>query len=289
MKTQLFSLFRIAACAVGAVLFLSARVAPAGTVEDALEQERRQQTGTAITIVFDNSGSMNDDNKLVQAKAAFGSWLKAIPEDYKLSLITFENNGTIRVPLGEGQRENIAQQVAGLRASTNTPICASLRLAVTQIEERRAKVTPYERHVVLIFTDGEENGDSRGIRGVQEDIGGLRAANIEVVGIGFHGEGDYMGKVATRYCNANDEAQLRRGLSAVDAEIGTGDDLVVTAADLEAMKKAPVRPQGKPALADLPRPNPATPARRGIHMPMVFVILLVFFGLRAIGRMVSGK
>ena len=289
MKTQPFSLSRLAVWILASVLLLGARTAPAENVEETLERERRQQTGTAITIVFDNSGSMNEENKLVQAKAAFSSWLKTIPDDYKLSLITFENNGTIKVPLSEGQKERIAAQVAALKASTNTPICSSLHLASKQIARRRNEVTPYERHVVLIFTDGEENADRRGIPGVQQDIRALRASNIEVVGIGFHGQGDYMGAVATRYCNASDENELRRGLSTVDAEIGSGDDLVVTPQDLEAMKQPVKARKSSRAVADLPAGTaaPSSKAPFGLGRMIVVVTALVLF--RAFIKRFSGK
>ena len=39
---------------------------------DALTRERDQQTGTAITILFDNSGSMKGE-KIRQAKSAFSA------------------------------------------------------------------------------------------------------------------------------------------------------------------------------------------------------------------------
>jgi len=121
---------------------------------DALRREREQQTGTAITILFDNSGSMEGE-KIRQAKSAFRAWLTTVPEDYKYSLITFEDNGRLAVPLGEHTREIVAQRVAELRANTDTPICGALRIAREQIEKRRREVTLYERHVVLIFTDGQ--------------------------------------------------------------------------------------------------------------------------------------
>lgn len=214
---------------------------------DALVREREQQTGTAITILFDNSGSMKQENKIGQAKAAFRSWLQSVPADYKFSLITFEDNGRLRVPLGERTRDIVAQTVAKLDANTSTPICGALRIAREQINKRRREVTPYERHVVLIFTDGQETVDSRGINGVRQDIAALRSQTVEVVGVGFHGEGDYMNGVATRFALANNEQELKQGLAKVDAEVGGVDDLVISNDDLAALKKfnaPPVQPIG---------------------------------------------
>jgi Mg-chelatase subunit ChlD len=230
-------------------------------VSDALTREREEQTGTAITILFDNSGSMNQENKINQAKAAFRAWLQNVPSDYKFSLITFEDQGRLQVPLGEKTRDLVARRVAALVADTSTPICGALRIAREQIEKRRREVTPYERHVVLIFTDGEENVDPRGIDGVRAEITTLRRDMVEVVGVGFHGEGDYMNGVATRFALANDERELKQGLAKVDAEVGSVDDLVVTAEDLAALKNfqaSPIQPVTAAAVPDtVPAPPPA--------------------------------
>jgi Mg-chelatase subunit ChlD len=219
-------------------------ILPLRAQDDALTRERDEQTGTAITILFDNSGSMRGD-KLKQAKRAFRAWLQTVPADYKFSLITFEENGRLTIPLGERTRDLVAERVAKLEARTSTPICGALRIAREQIEKRRREVTPYERHVVVVFTDGQETGDPRGARGVQEDITALRKQTVEVVGVGFHGQGDYMSGVATRFALANNEQELKQGLAKVDAEIGGVDDLVVTEADLTALGKydaPPVQP-----------------------------------------------
>jgi uncharacterized protein YegL len=234
---------------------------------DPLVREREQQTGTAITILFDNSGSMKGQ-KIVQAKAAFQSWLQTVPAEYKYSLITFEDKGRLTVPLGENTRDTVAQRVAKLEARTSTPICGALKVAGAQIEKRRREVTPYERHVVLIFTDGQESDDKRGANGVREEIEKLRKQTIEVVGVGFHGEGDYMKGVATRFALANSEQELKQGLAKVDAEIGGVDDLVVSNEDLAALKKfkaLPVQPVS--AVAVEPTASTTEPVSPATHNP----------------------
>jgi uncharacterized protein YegL len=219
---------------VALALILMTPVASAESIKAKLDKEYKQQTGTAITIIFDDSGSMSG-KKITQAKAAFKSWLETAPNHYRFSLIHFANNGRLAIPLGENTRRAVASKVASFSARYGTPICAALAIAQNQIRKRRAKVSPYERHVVLLFTDGKESG-RRGNRGVQEDIRMLRNESVEVVGIGFHGQGDYMDGVATRFFSATDQEQLHKGLSAVDAEIGDISDIKVTDADLLVMK-----------------------------------------------------
>lgn len=256
---------------------------------DPLARERDEQTGTAITILFDNSGSMKGD-KIVQAKSAFRAWLQTVPADYKFSLITFDDNGRLAIPLGERTRDLVAQQVAKLQPRTSTPICGALRIAREQIEKRRREVTPYERHVVVVFTDGQETADPRGVRGVQQDIEALRRQTVEVVGVGFHGQGDYMNGVATRFALANNEQELQQGLAKVDAEIGGVDDLVVSEADLAALRKfnaPPVQPiaaVAEPSAESAPAdpstaPVPGAP-KKGIPFGWIFMAVIAWLVLR---------
>jgi uncharacterized protein YegL len=271
-------------------LFLALVAAPAQET-DALTREREEQTGTAITILFDNSGSMKGE-KIKQAKAAFRAWLQTVPAEYKYSLITFEGNGQLTVPLGEKTRDLIAQRVAQLNANTSTPICGALRIAREQIEKRRREVTPYERHVVLIFTDGQETADPRGAEGVRADIAALRKQTVEVVGVGFHGEGDYMNGVATRFALANNEQELKQGLAKVDAEIGGVDDLVVSAEDLAALKKFQAPPvQAISAVAEpeatAEPTGPAStsaPQKRGLSMGWIITAIVAWLVLRGFSK-----
>jgi len=263
---------------------------------DALTREREEQTGTAITILFDNSGSMKGE-KLQQAKSAFSAWLKTVPAEYKFSLITFEGKGQLTVPLGEKTRDLIAQRVAKLNANTSTPICGALRVAREQIEKRRREVTPYERHVVLIFTDGQETADPRGENGVRADIAALRAQTVEVVGVGFHGQGDYMNGVATRFALANNEQELMQGLAKVDAEIGGVDDLLVSPEDLAALKRyqapavqpisasaAPVTAEAEPIQVDTPSQAPPASGKKGFPLNWIIIAVAAWFILRTLSN-----
>jgi len=201
-----------------------------------LDAEALSQTATALTVIFDTSGSMNDSNKLNQAKRAFAAWAAELPEDYRLGLIHFQRGkGKIAVPLGEGNRAKIVQSVKAFGASGKTPICECLKLSLKSVTERRHSHSPYERHVVVVFTDGAETIDPRLNKGVVEEIKRLRRAQIEVVGIGFHGEGDYMKSATTKYYSAKDETQLAKALSKVDAEIGDNADIDISASELKMM------------------------------------------------------
>ncbi|HSI84037.1 MAG: VWA domain-containing protein [Candidatus Methylacidiphilales bacterium] len=262
--------------------------------ESNLDAEYASQTGTAITIIFDNSGSMQG-SKMTEAKQAFKWWLeKAAQPDAKeastaWSLVTFDNGGQIEVPFSPdaASSRRIAIAVDRLDARTNTPIVASLNVAMKQINTRRAKVSPYQRHVVLLFTDGQENADKGGTEAVIRTILAMRAASVEVVGIGYYGDGDYLDRAVTRYYSASSERALRAGLAKVDAEVDLGGEVFVTQADLHAMQTLPgpaansTLQEGSIIVPHIPRPGstPSSniiPRQRSMKDNMALAFLFTF-------------
>lgn len=213
----------------------------ADELDTILAAERDSQTATAISIIFDTSGSMLDDNKLNEAKSAFSKWIDELPDSYSLGLTWFvAGQGQSAVPLAAGVRDEVAEAVANARAGGKTPIAQCLEIVGADIEKRRTEFSPYERHVVVVFTDGMETVNRRGNRQVVDEIEKLRSKMVEVVGIGFHGQGKYMAEAATKYFDAKNEAELVAGLSEVDAEIGTDADIEITRRDLVYMGKAKI-------------------------------------------------
>lgn len=218
-------------------IFLSLLVSAFSATEEQLNQEQQSQTATAITIIFDNSGSMSKENKLQQAKTAFSAWLEGQSEQTRFSLIHFEGGGKLAVPLGEGNRGQVIRKVSKLKARGKTPIVSSLKLAHKNIQSRRASFSPYERHIVVVFTDGYESLDKRGNKGVELTIKDLVRDNIEVIGIGFHGQGKYMRKVASQYFDANNTTELKQSLNQVEAEIDPNTEVELSEQDKKLMQE----------------------------------------------------
>jgi len=210
-------------------------------IDRALAAEKAEQTATAISIIFDTSGSMADNGKMAEAKSAFAKWLQNLPDTYRLGLVDFhDGGGRLAVPLGPDQRAAVAAHVAATQPYGKTPIADCLKIVMEQIVQRRSEQSPYERHVVVVFTDGIETVDPRGNKGVTSEIMKLRNLLVEVVGIGFHGEGNYMAPAVTRYFEADNEAQLVAGLSAVDSEIADDSAIEITASDLALIQKTKI-------------------------------------------------
>lgn len=235
----------------------------------ALQEEQDAQSGVAVSIVFDDSGSMNDNHKLVMAKRAFQVWIEHAPESYRFGL-TALNAGKL-VPLQRNDRPQILKAVNGLEAKGGTPLADTVAQTAAEIRQRRAKGALYERQVVVILTDGEDT-TRRGIKGVQEEIRKLRADRVEVIAFGYQGEGDYMKGSATHFYSPENEADISKGLNAIGSEIGDTSDVVVddaTRAQMQQTASSAVLPPSATIAAVQPAATPAPTVRSTPFSPYV--------------------
>jgi len=252
-------------------------VASADEAANRLEAERLDQSGTVITIIFDDSGSMRGE-KIEQAKTAFREWLGTVPGDYRIGLVAL-NGGTLSESR-RGNKSEVADAVAKIRANGGTPLADTIAGVMKNIRQRQ-KQLPFERHVLVVFTDGEDS-TNRGAAGVREELRKASQNLVETVGIGFHGQGDYMSGVATRYFDAGNTEELRRGLEKVDAEIGDTTDIVISDDILRDMKTI-----GLASLANSSAPVPA-PAPVPASPPGVRINPLVLgFGILVAAMVIS--
>ena len=202
--------------------------------ENPLDEEFASQTGTAYTIILDDSGSMQANNKFTQARNAFLEWVETIPDGNTWAFFALNNTG-ISLPFTKNGKEKAKNALLSASPRGGTPIVRTLALALNNIRKRRNAITPYERHVVVILTDGHETAHPMRNRGVQKALQELRAENVEVYGIGFHGEGDYMDGHATHYFMANDKEQLSKGLATVGAEVPIDVEFEISEDEQKAM------------------------------------------------------
>jgi hypothetical protein len=254
--------------------------APA-TATDRLEAERLEQSGTVITIIFDDSGSMAG-SKIAQAKTAFRQWITSVPANYRLGLVAL-NAGSL-VPLGRDNRPALLQAVDRISPSSGTPLARTIRSAIAEIDRRRGVVGPYERHIMLVFTDGQDS-TSEGVAGVQRELARASSAGVETVGIGYHGEGAYMRTAATRYYDANDLNELQRSLAKVDAEIGDTSDIVIDARTRATMQQvAALSVPTSTTTAPDSKPGASKPRHRSSFRFSVFFVIIGWLVLRSFMR-----
>ena len=266
-----------------AVLLAAVSVArPQGTTFDsawnarmaALQEEHDAQTGVAVSIVFDDSGSMNDSHKLEMAKKAFRAWIEHAPDSYRFGLVTLNEGEPVK--LQRNDRAQILAAVNGLEAEGGTPLADTVARVGGEIRQRRKAGAAYERQVVVILTDGEDTS-RRGIKGVQEEIRHLRRDGVEVIAFGYQGEGDYMRESATHFYSPENEQDISRGLNAIGAEIADTSDVVIDDATRAAMQTvsasdvpggnaaAPAAARGTPFSPDREPPSAAAPTPAAPH------------------------
>lgn len=257
------------------ILLLAPLLAAAGDAMSKLEEERLDQSGTVITIVFDDSGSMEGD-RINQAKAAFREWVLTVPDDYRIGLVAL-NAGKL-CDWSRGNKSQVADAVAKIRVSGGTPLADTIGRVLADIKKRQ-QALPFERHVLVVFTDGEDSS-TRGIAGVREELAKASRQLVETVGIAFHGHGDYMSDAATRYFDANNKEELRQGLQKVDAEIGDTKDIVISDEILREMKTVNSGSAPPAAAASVSATTPARTKSGGGAVGYIFVAVIVIFLLR---------
>ena len=245
----------------------------------ALQEEHDAQAGVAVSIVFDDSGSMDDNDKLVMAKKAFRTWIEHAPDTYRFGLEAL--NAGVLVPLQRHDRAQVLAAVDHLRASGDTPLADTIAQTAKAIQKRRAAGAEYERQVVVVLTDGEDN-TRRGPKGVQQEIRALRASGVEVIAFGYQGEGDYMRGSATHFYSPENGQDIGKGLDAIGSEIGDTSDVVLDDATRAQMQKVaaatPVAPASlvtptptesdhrvQPFSPDTATPEPTRPSRQSVQ------------------------
>lgn len=235
----------------------------ANTPQEELDQEYNSQSGTAIHIVFDDSGSMADNHKIEDAKQAFDQWLSGIPVDTKISL-TAINAGRL-AQLEPANRDKVRNAVNLLRANGRTPLAKTIKEAANEIVQRRKEVTPYERHIILVVTDGEDTdvGPAETAKLVSNISNQL---SVETVSIGLGGAGNYLKGASGKYFDANDRKSLLNALSQVNSEVDSTTEPVVSEEIAKRMEQMASTPKptatASPAGTVAPSQQPQNPPQK---------------------------
>jgi Ca-activated chloride channel family protein len=114
-----------------------------------------------IMLVIDVSGSMNDDNKIEEARQAALAFLDGMEPNNRVGLAFFNNEYQVRVPLGlfEQNGQQIRSHIQSMRADGGTELYDAIRQAVSTIntEDDSERI-----RAVVILSDGQDTGE-RGV------------------------------------------------------------------------------------------------------------------------------
>ena len=192
----------------------------------------------SVAIVLDTSGSMDDDHRLADAKAAAYSLIDRLGPDDELALITYATSAELILPLARAtdeQRGMARRAVASMTASGGTNISGGLGVGADALAAAHTSL----RRIVLI-SDGEP---TEGLgSGLQVDprpliaYAGRRAADgtsITSVGVGLTFREDIMAGIASAGRGNYYFVEQAGDLSAMFArELGRLGETVVVDGDL---------------------------------------------------------
>ena len=188
----------------------------AGTLhayENGIEQEkvdffslRDSSPELWVSLVIDVSGSMNDDNKLREAKEAAKAFIARLRSKDRTAIITFSNVVTLhQQPTGDPGILNRA--IDSLTAQGPTRLYDGIARGVQEVLRGRVG----GRRAVIVLTDGEDTGSQTSLESaIQPAV--EAAVPIYTIGVGREIKEDILSSVANqsgaRYYQATQAAQL---------------------------------------------------------------------------------
>jgi Ca-activated chloride channel family protein len=174
-------------------------------------------------LMIDGSGSMLESGctdgrtKIDVAKEAVTAFVKKVPADANIGVLTFENMGiSEKVALGKN-RGQVLRAIKSIDAGNGTPLNTALITSFTAVEEHAKSQLGYGEYHIVIVTDGEANygEDPR-----QTVYSILEKTPVAIHTIGFCIDAGHSLNMPgfTDYRSANSVDELTKGLSSVLAE-----------------------------------------------------------------------
>ena len=137
-----------------------------------------------VILALDTSRSMNWSEATDRARQVSLAVLASMdPRAVQVGLVTFDDDGRLRVPL-TGEHANVAAAVAAAEAWGDTRLGAGLRAAVDELGSERGD--GMARRLIVIVTDGGHTDAAEDVARVSR---AARAAGIRIMAVAFpHGD-----------------------------------------------------------------------------------------------------
>jgi Ca-activated chloride channel family protein len=146
-------------------------IPPADVIVAAKNAWAQNRKRADIVLVVDISGSMQDDNKLDQAKAGLGTFLQRILPEDRLGLVSFSSKARVEVepaPLSQN-RVQLDDAIQRLQPEGKTAIYDALMTAKATLDQIPADKEERIKAIVLL-TDGEENASSTSFERLKQEF-----------------------------------------------------------------------------------------------------------------------
>jgi Ca-activated chloride channel homolog len=172
-------------------------------------------------FVFDGSGSMLDDNKIIEAKKACTIFINSLPENINVGLIVFDNNRRADhdfnevIPLSPINKQKLLDAIKAIDPNSGTPLGEAIVFAVNRLKEQRKLQMGYGEFRLIVITDGQANGK------VEIKDAGLLAMQkaVPIYTLGFKMDSDHeLYKWSLWHATANTQEELVKGLQETVSE-----------------------------------------------------------------------
>ena len=146
-----------------------------------------------IYLVVDTSGSMEEQNKIAQAKDALTSFLDQVQGDRdRVGMVPFANGvyGAVAPQDITSQRTALKNKVNALRADGRTALLDAISYAYDDLQQRKET----DRiNVIVVMTDGIENASSINLSRLTDKIqrGNKSGVPVVIFGIGYGSDADF--------------------------------------------------------------------------------------------------
>jgi len=136
------------------VIYMLAQIIPS---QAATEEFLKHKTRLNLTLVLDQSNSMNKKNRLNRVKAAAQTIIQGLSEDDIISVVTFNDRATVVIPATPIDDKNrLAARIGMINARGGTEILQGLQSGVN---ENRKYAGPLMVNHIILLTDGKTYGD----------------------------------------------------------------------------------------------------------------------------------
>jgi len=164
-----------------------------------LQLWKTQKKHSNIALVLDTSGSMNDDKKMVNAKAGARQLVQLLDDSDTFSFLPFSsqmNWAGQDVPVKQG-REQLLRQIDSIFASGGTALYDSIDAAyqkIAAVPNPDAKIES-----VVVLTDGEDTSSHMKLNQLMDDIrynGETRPIHVFTIAYGQDARKDILKQIA---------------------------------------------------------------------------------------------
>ena len=182
-------------------------------VRDAWGQSKKR---VDVMAVLDVSGSMQDENRLENAKAALKTFVQQLADQDRFGLTTFSTNAAVLSPISPigPKRQQMLDQIAGLIPQGNTRLFDTIDEAYQSLN---AESAGQRIRALVVLTDGEDNRSHRSaadlVRELEQDQEGR---SVKVFTIAYSSGADASVDALKQIAQATGASSYQSAVTAIE-------------------------------------------------------------------------